>query len=127
MTNALGVKYGKRPVFLASNIITLLASIGSQFSTTWNSLLAFQLIGSIGRAPYETLVAAIVADLYRIRHPVIFNDRFFVHQRGLRLALWILAIAVSSSISGVVGGLIIDSLGWPMTFKTCRAPQNAHY
>jgi len=64
VTNALGVKYGKRPVFLASNLITLLASIGSQFSTTWNSLLAFQLVGSIGRAPYETLVAAIVADLY---------------------------------------------------------------
>jgi len=52
----------------------------------------------------------------------MFNDRYFVHQRGLRLAAWILAIAVSSSISGVVGGLIIESLGWPTAFKTCKIP-----
>jgi MFS family permease len=64
VTNGIGVKYGKRPVFLASNIILLASSIGSIFCTTWNGLLATQLIGTIGRAPYETLVAAVVADLY---------------------------------------------------------------
>jgi hypothetical protein len=64
VTNGLGVKYGKRPVFLASNIITIASSIGSAYSTTWAGLLASQLIGSLGRAPYETLVAGVVADLY---------------------------------------------------------------
>jgi hypothetical protein len=45
---------------------------------------------------------------------------YFVHQRGLRFALWILAIAVSSSVSAIVSGFIIPSMGWPMTFKICN-------
>lgn len=64
VTNGLGVKYGKRPVFLSANVILLFASIGSIYSETWNVLLATQLIGSIGRAPYETLVAATITDLF---------------------------------------------------------------
>ena len=63
-TNGIGVKYGKRPVFLAGNFIILCASIGAIFCHSWHGLLATQLIGSIGRAPYETLVAATVTDLY---------------------------------------------------------------
>jgi MFS family permease len=62
-TNGIAVKYGKRPVFLAANIIILCASIGSIFCNTWHALLATQLIGSIGYAPYDTLVAATVTDL----------------------------------------------------------------
>jgi hypothetical protein len=62
-TNGIAVKYGKRAVFLAGNIIILCASIGAIFCNTWHGLLATQLIGSIGRAPYETLVAATVTDL----------------------------------------------------------------
>ena len=68
MTNAAGVKYGKRPIFLFSNIIVLASSIGAIYCTQWGELLATQLIGTLGRAPYDTLVAATVADLY----PCIF-------------------------------------------------------
>jgi hypothetical protein len=45
---------------------------------------------------------------------------YFVHQRGLRFALWILAIAVSASVSAIISGFIIQSMGWPMTFKICN-------
>ena len=52
---------------------------------------------------------------------VIFNGSYFVHQRGARFAAWILAIATSSSISAIVCGYIIQSMGWPATFKICMS------
>jgi MFS family permease len=64
ITNGLAVKFGKRPLFLAANILLLATSIGSIYAKSWNMLLAFRLIGSLALAPYETLVSATVSDLY---------------------------------------------------------------
>lgn len=64
ITNGVAVKFGKRPVFLAANILLFATSICSIYATSWNMLLASRLIGSMALAPYETLVSATVSDLY---------------------------------------------------------------
>jgi len=63
-TNGLAIKFGKRPLFLAANVIMFASALWGFNATTWPSLLACQIIGSVGVAPYQTLVAATVADLY---------------------------------------------------------------
>ena len=64
MTNGLAVKYGKRPMFLAANVLLFATSIWAFYTQSWNALLASRLIGSCGLAPYETLVSATVSDVY---------------------------------------------------------------
>ena len=109
VTNGLAVKFGKRPVFLGGNLIVLASSIWAIYAQSWNMFLASQLVGSVGTAPYSTLVSATIADLY------------FVHQRALRLAIWVLAISISAAIAGVISGVLIENYGWPMIFKTCMS------
>ena len=105
VTNGFAVKFGKRPVFLFANLIVLASSIWAIYAQSWEVLLASQLVGSIGIAPFGTLVSATIADLY------------FVHQRALRLAIWVLAISISAATAGVISGIIIEIFGWHMTFK----------
>jgi MFS family permease len=45
------------------------------------------------------------------------DERYFVHQRGFRLAIWVLAITISASVSGVISGVIIQNYRWQMSFK----------
>lgn len=120
ITNGIAVKFGKRPVFLAANILLIAASIGSIFAKSWDMFLASRLIGSIGLAPYETLVSAIVSDLYATPLTSSYKS-YFVHQRGLRLGLWVLAIYASSSVAGIVSGIIIEKHGWQLTIKICMS------
>jgi len=90
-TNSLAVIWGRRPVFLLGNLLLFISSLWGYFAHSYNSLLASRLIGCIGMSPFEVLVATTIADMY------------FVHERGLRLAMWGLCLSV-----GVGGGTIIS-------------------
>lgn len=61
----------------------------------------------LGVAPFETIVTAWVSDVY------------FVHERSTRNALWNLCLCLGSSLGGLVGGYIIEGLGWRYTFILC--------
>jgi Na+/melibiose symporter-like transporter len=63
VTTGLAVKFGKRPIFLAGNLLVLATSIWAMYAKSWHMLLASQLVASLGFAPYETLVSATIADL----------------------------------------------------------------
>jgi MFS family permease len=118
IASGLAVKFGKRPVFLSANVILFTTSIWAFQANSWKSLLASQLIGSVGLGPFETLITAIIIDLY-VQFLRASHFSYFVHQRGFRLALWGLAISIGSAASPIVSGYIIQSLGWRMTYKIC--------
>lgn len=56
------------------------------------------------------LVTSTIADLY------------FVHQRGLRLAMWGLCLSVGVGGGGIISGYIIQDLGWNWTYGIVRRP-----
>lgn len=64
--------YGKRPQFVFAFLMCLLV-VGA-VAKDHNTLLAGRMIQSLGACAYESLIIAIVGDLY------------FVHERGLRIA-----------------------------------------
>lgn len=117
-TNGLAIKFGKRPLFLAANVIMFASALWGFNATTWPSLLACQIIGSVGVAPYQTLVAATVADLY-FSFVFGFDFRYFVHQRGGRLALWTVFASVGACAGPIVSGFLIQHQGWQMAYKLC--------
>lgn len=59
-----------------------------------------RVILGIGAAPFEQLPALTV------------NDIFFVHQRGLGLSLYVLAIASGSFLGPIASGFVVGSMGW---------------
>ncbi|KAK7415939.1 hypothetical protein QQX98_005512 [Neonectria punicea] len=95
---------GKRPFILGSILMMVITNIWGAFATSFPSLAALRTLQGIASAPYETMVTAIISDL------------FYLHERGRWLALWSLVISAGILIGQVLAGVIIDSLGYSATF-----------
>ncbi|KAF2095551.1 MFS general substrate transporter [Rhizodiscina lignyota] len=98
--------WGKRPVFLVSNLIAILG-YGIVISDTKSlvSLYVGRAIHGLGIAALEYLVSSSVGDL------------FFVHERGMHLAIWHYALSGGNSIGQVIATQIVAAQGWPWAFK----------
>ncbi|KAF2475771.1 serine/threonine kinase 16 [Lindgomyces ingoldianus] len=107
ITNALSVKYGRRPVMIMGNLFLFISSVWAYHANTYESLLASRVFGAIGMSPFEVLTTAIIGDIY------------YVHERGLRLALWGLCLSVGVGGGSCISGYIIQNLGWNWTYGIC--------
>jgi hypothetical protein len=85
--------WGKRHLYLLGLILIIVSSAwGGASGTNYNSLLWARIIQGIGLAPFEALVNDSVGDLY------------FVHERGLRMALSNLALFGGAFFHPCTGG-----------------------
>ncbi|KAF2797300.1 serine/threonine kinase 16 [Melanomma pulvis-pyrius CBS 109.77] len=107
ITNGLSVKYGRRPVIIGGNLCLFVSSVWAYFANSYESLLASRILGAIGMSPFEVLTTAIIGDIY------------FVHERGLRLAVWGLCLSVGVGGGSCISGYIIQNLGWNWTYGIC--------
>ena len=96
VTNGLSVKYGRRPVIIGGNLLLFISSVWAYFAHSYRSLLASRIFGAIGMSPFEVLTTAIIGDIY------------FVHERGLRLAVWGLCLNIGVGGGSVISGYIIQ-------------------
>ncbi|KAF2734535.1 serine/threonine kinase 16 [Polyplosphaeria fusca] len=107
ITNGLSVKYGRRPVMIGGNLFLFISSVWAYNANSYKSLLASRIFGAIGMSPFEVLTTAIIADIY------------YVHERGLRLAIWGLCLSVGVGGGSCISGYIIQNLGWNWTYGIC--------
>jgi MFS family permease len=70
----------------------------------YNTFLAGRMIQGLGACAYESLLIAIVGDLY------------FVHERGLRIAFFNFCFANLNAIGTLIAGPITTKLGWRYMF-----------
>jgi MFS family permease len=96
VTNGLSVKYGRRPVMIAGNLMLFISSVWAYFAHSYHSLLASRIFGAVGMSPFEVLTTAIIGDIY------------FVHERGLRLAFWGLCLNIGVGGGSCISGYIIQ-------------------
>ena len=96
----LSQKYGRRPVYLFSTIVCVVSQIVCAFAPNKAAWMVGRVLLGAGAAPFEQLPALTV------------DDQFFVHERGLGLSLYILAIATGSFLGPVAGGFVVQSMGW---------------
>ncbi|KAJ5971319.1 Major facilitator superfamily domain general substrate transporter [Penicillium vulpinum] len=99
--SAFARKYGKRPQYLFGCTMALIGIIicvasGSNYST----LLAGRLIQGFGTTAFESLSLAAIGDIY------------FVHERGIRTGVMVIALTCLSSVVNIIGGPITQNLGW---------------
>jgi MFS family permease len=103
--NALARKWGKRPVFVLSSLIGVIGSIVGATADNYEGLLAARIIQGFSVCAYESLVLAMVGDL------------FFVHERGLYTAWISFLLGAVSNFSSVICGPIAANLGWKWLFR----------
>lgn len=98
--------WGKRPVFLVSNVVAIIGySIVISQPHSLTCLYVGRAIHGFGIAALEYLVSSSIGDL------------FFVHERGLHLAIWHYALSGGNSIGQVIGSQIVQKQGWLWPFK----------
>ncbi|KAI5118632.1 hypothetical protein M0805_006999 [Coniferiporia weirii] len=107
--SVLSLKFGKRPVFLASTLLMFAGSMIASFTSGYNMLLGSRILQGVGQAVLEFLVGASIADIY------------FTHERGVPVALWNLALLDGINITPPIAGQVITHLGWRFAFRIFSA------
>ncbi|KPI38427.1 putative MFS-type transporter [Cyphellophora attinorum] len=86
-------KYGKRPVFLVSTLFIIVGTAIGQAKVDYNYLLAARIIQGFSTSAFESLIVSTVGDIY------------FVHQRGLRIAVINFILNAASSLASIICGI----------------------
>lgn len=100
----LSVKYGRRPVFLASSLTMGLGCIwcGIATETSFTSFFVGRFFAGFMAGPIESIVPSTVVDI------------FFLHDRGEKISIYGLSILGGNEIGPVLSAYIIQgaSMKW---------------
>lgn len=97
--------WGKRHLYLIGTVVIIISSAwGGGSNKNYNSLMAARFFQGVGLAPFEALVNASVGDLY------------YVHERGVRMALTNLSLFGGAFFTPVIVGKMTSTIGWQWTF-----------
>lgn len=97
-------KYGKRHVFIISTLFDIIGTAICEANISYKYLLAGRIVQGFSTSAYESLIIASVGDMY------------FVHQRGLRIAVINFILNAASSLSSIICGQVYQNLGYLWLF-----------
>ncbi|KAK3326925.1 major facilitator superfamily domain-containing protein [Cercophora scortea] len=97
-------KFGKRIPLLFSMTCAFVGTIWGGFAQSHGSMLGARVVQGFSVAMFESVFFAMVGDLY------------FVHERGVRIAVVTTCVAGLSNIPPVIAGIIATDLGWRWVF-----------
>src|SRR6266567_1096708 len=101
---SLSDRYGRRPVLLSGLALFLFGSAVSAIAETANALVLGRFVQAIGAGCALTLVRAIARDAYR------------ADQLIKAIAYLTMFGTLGPMVSPIIGGLLIDTLGWRSVF-----------
>ncbi|KAI8935588.1 hypothetical protein NX059_008154 [Plenodomus lindquistii] len=96
----ISTSFGRRPVYLASQLINIGTSIWRARSNTYGSFMGACIVNGIGAGPSETLMPEIIADI------------FFLHDRGKWNTLYWVVYMGSLMAGPIVSGSMTETIGW---------------
>lgn len=92
--------FGRRPTFLASQLICLASYILRARSRDYATFMGACVLNGIGAGPCETLQPTVTADI------------FFLHDRGTWNTLYWVTYMGSLMVGPIVSGAMADHVGW---------------
>ena len=104
ISGRLGDRFGPKRLSIAGLAVFTLASLWCGLSGSITSLIAARAVQGLGAALMSPQTMAVIT---RIFPP---------HRRGAPMGLWGATASVASLIGPVLGGLLIDSVGWRWIF-----------
>ncbi|MGX5696712.1 DHA2 family efflux MFS transporter permease subunit [Agromyces soli] len=104
ITGRLGDRLGPKRVYLAGLVVFTLASLGCGLSGTVELLIAARAVQGLGAALMTPQTMSVIT---RVFPP---------NQRGAAMGLWGSVAGVATLVGPLLGGLLVDSLGWQWVF-----------
>jgi EmrB/QacA subfamily drug resistance transporter len=104
ITGRLGDRFGPRRIYLVGLVIFTLSSLACGMSGTIETLIIARVFQGLGASLMTPQTMAVIT---RIFAPM---------NRGAAMAIWGATAGVATLVGPVLGGLIIDSLGWEWIF-----------
>ncbi len=96
--------YGKRRILLLGTAIFIVGTIVAALAPNLGWLMAGRAIQGAGSAGFTPLALAIIAQI------------FPVSERGKLMGTWNICYPITGIIGPVLGGILIDSVGWRVIF-----------
>ncbi|KAL1404950.1 hypothetical protein Q8F55_008562 [Vanrija albida] len=104
ITQPLALTFGKRPMYMASQIGHLGCVIWMVYINSEAQWLANKVLQGLFTAPIEMLIEVSIADM------------FFAHERGFYMGLYATALYGGNFLAPVWAGFANDGLGWKWVF-----------
>lgn len=104
ITGRLGDRYGPRELYLVGTAVFTLASLWCGLSSSITSLVAARAVQGLGAAMMSPQTMAVITRL------------FPPQRRGAPMALWGATASVAGLAGPLLGGLLVDSVGWEWIF-----------
>ncbi|KAJ2900740.1 MFS general substrate transporter [Zalerion maritima] len=108
----LGDTYGRRPVFLASLVMSGVFNVGCALSTSYAMLIIFRLLVAFFIAPASAIGSGVVA------------ETFFVRERPAYIGMWTVMVTLGVPIGSLIFGPVAYVASWQVVFW-CLAGVNA--
>ncbi|KAJ3879960.1 MFS multidrug transporter [Lentinula edodes] len=109
-------RIGRRPVYLASMLLSSALQLASAYCTTYGTLMACRVLVSVFICPPQSIGASTVSEV------------FFVHQKGQKMGIWALLVSVGSTIAPLIMGPLVYHTGqWQWTFYFLAIINFAHF
>ncbi|KAK4504124.1 hypothetical protein PRZ48_005039 [Zasmidium cellare] len=96
----LSTSFGRRPVYIFSQLVCVASSIWRAKAQTYGSFMGACVLNGIGAGPAETIQPAVIADI------------FFLHDRGFWNTLYWVAYMGSLMVGPIVSGSMSLHVGW---------------
>ncbi|HET8926933.1 MAG TPA: DHA2 family efflux MFS transporter permease subunit [Microbacterium sp.] len=104
ITGRLGDRFGPKNLYLIGLAVFTLASLGCGLSPTLGTLIAFRAAQGLGAALMTPQTMAVI------------TRTFPATQRGAAMGLWGATSGVAMLVGPLVGGALVDGLGWEWIF-----------
>lgn len=98
------ILYGKRPVYLASAVLYIVASVWCALAPSFAQLVVARIFQGMAVSPVECLPSATIAEI------------FFLHERAFRIGIYTLLLLGGKNIIPLISAAIIGNLGWRWVF-----------
>ncbi|KAF1935483.1 MFS transporter-like protein [Clathrospora elynae] len=96
----ISTSFGRRPVYLASQLINFGTSIWRAKANSYSSFMGACILNGIAAGPSETLM------------PQIITDIFFLHDRGKWNTLYWVVYMGAVMVGPIVSGSMTETVGW---------------
>ena len=104
ITGRLGDRFGQKRIYLIGLTVFTLASLWCGFTNTVEQLILARVVQGLGAA---LMTPQTMATITRI---------FPAERRGQAMALWGATAGVATLVGPILGGVLVDSLGWEWIF-----------
>lgn len=104
ITGRLGDRFGPRRIYLTGLAVFTTASLACGLTSTVGALVAARVVQGLGAAMMTPQTMAVITRI------------FPAAERGKAMALWGATSGVSMVVGPLLGGVLVDSLGWEWIF-----------